>query len=390
MSVSSDITYVSKIKDYMFDLPMKIECDRRIGIIDSDLLDNGTRHPNLALMKISAFFKSNGNDVNLVKDYNEIDIYDVLILSKVFTYTKLNNFIFNKEIYIGGTGFSLSNYPDVDLPVQIEHCCPDYSLYDEYIAHKIKLGEKESKWRDYKEFSIGFITRGCFRKCEFCVNKKYDSAFKHADIAEFLDESRKRIYLWDDNFFAYPKWEEELDKLIETGKYFQFKQGLDIRLMTDYKAEKLSKCKYYGDFIFAFDNIEDADLIEKKLAIWRKYNKKNTKLYLFCAYDSQDANDIEKLFQRIEILFKYKCLPYVMRYQDYQNSEFREVYVNVTRWANQQNIVKKMSFREFCEREQELKVDQSKKCASLRSLNWFEEKYPEIASKYFNMKYSDY
>ena len=36
----------------------------KIGIIDADLLDNGTRHPNLALMKISGFMKSQGNDVS--------------------------------------------------------------------------------------------------------------------------------------------------------------------------------------------------------------------------------------------------------------------------------------------------------------------------------------
>ena len=30
----------------------------KIGIIDADLLDNGTRHPNLALMKISGYYKN--------------------------------------------------------------------------------------------------------------------------------------------------------------------------------------------------------------------------------------------------------------------------------------------------------------------------------------------
>ena len=29
----------------------------KIGLVDADLLDGGTRHPNLALLKIAGFFK---------------------------------------------------------------------------------------------------------------------------------------------------------------------------------------------------------------------------------------------------------------------------------------------------------------------------------------------
>lgn len=30
--------------------------DLKIGLVDADLLDNGTRHPNLALLKIAGLF----------------------------------------------------------------------------------------------------------------------------------------------------------------------------------------------------------------------------------------------------------------------------------------------------------------------------------------------
>lgn len=65
-----------------------------IGIIDADLLDNGTRHPNLALMKLSAFYKENGNNVNLIKNYSEIDNFDQLFLSKVFSFTNVPGICF--------------------------------------------------------------------------------------------------------------------------------------------------------------------------------------------------------------------------------------------------------------------------------------------------------
>ena len=389
MKVTKPISYISKIKEPMFKLPQQIAQDKRVGIIDADLLDNGTKHPNLALMKISQYYKNNGNNVKLISKYDDCCNYDILILARVFTFTKINNAVFENEIYIGGSGFEMENYKTTDLPYKIEHCMPDYSLYNEYIEDRVRRGDKESRWKDYKELSIGFLTRGCFRKCEFCINKKYNAAFKHSNLDEFLDVSRKRICLWDDNFLAYPKWEEELDRLKATGKYFQFKQGLDIRLLTKKSAEKFANSKYYGDFIFAFDHIKDAQLIDEKLALWRRHCEKGTKLYLFCAYDSQDDKDIEILFERIKILFKYKCLPFVMRYELYKESKFKDIYTTIARWANQPNIVKKMSFRQFCEREQELRKDQSTTCSSYRALTSFERDFPSLASKYFDLKYDD-
>ena len=32
----------------------------KIGLVDADLLCNGTRHPNLALLKIAGYFRDNG------------------------------------------------------------------------------------------------------------------------------------------------------------------------------------------------------------------------------------------------------------------------------------------------------------------------------------------
>ena len=96
--------------------------------------------------------------------------------------------------------------------------------------------------------------------------------------------------MWDDNFLAAPRdiWEPALKELIDSKRPFQFRQGLDERMLADspdgeLMAEMLSKCKYHGDFIFAFDNWRDREKIEKALKIWKKYNpKRSTKFYLFC------------------------------------------------------------------------------------------------------------
>lgn len=364
-----------------------MERKKKIGVIDADLLDNGTRHPNLALMKISGYFKSkaNGHDVKLLLYYSEIPNYDEVYVSKVFSFTKvpvdLDSF---SNVKIGGTGFFSDGGPN--LPDEIEHHMPDYNLYDEYIAREIAKGREPSNFADYIDYSIGFTTRGCFRKCNFCVNKKYDRVFRHSKVSEFLDPKRKGIYLWDDNFLGYSRWEEVLDELEATGKSFQFRQGLDIRLMTEKKAQRLSQVKYKGDFIFAFDHIKDKDIIEEKLRLWRNYCNKTTKLYILCGYDSQDQNDIINIFERIKVLMKYGCLPYIMRHENYLKSKYTKLYISIARWCNQPQFYKKMSFREFCEANQRYKKGEGIG-ATLKSLDDFEKDYPEIAKKYFDLKF---
>lgn len=361
---------------------------KNIGIIDADLLDHGTRHPNLALMKISGYYKEKNNQVTLLTKYSDIPNYDTVYISKVFSFTKTPDNIDNyKNIVKGGTGFDPEGI--ITLPEEIEHHKPDYNLYIDFINDEINKGKSRKYFTDYLDYSIGFTTRGCFRKCEFCVNKKYDKIFFHSPISEFLDSSRKGIYLWDDNFLGFADWEIILDELVATKKPFQFRQGLDLRLITDKKAERLSKVRYKGDMIFAFDHLEDRLIIEKKLKIWKKYSRKTTKLYVLSAYDSQDEKDIMSVFERIKIIMKHGCLPYIMRYEEYKNSKFKSMYTQIARWCNQPQFFKKKSFREFCEANQAYHKNKLSNCSAYQAMLDFEREFPEIAKEYFDLRYEE-
>lgn len=361
----------------------------KVGIIDADLMDNGTRHPNLALMKISGYYKEMGEDVKLIyKSYDEVTEYDRLFMSKVFNFTQVPEWVLElPNLEIGGTGFYEDHAPN--LPDEIEHHMPDYHLYDEWVKTQIDAGHSKQNYIDYTDFSIGFTTRGCFRKCSFCVNKKYDHVFRHSPVTEFFDETRPNIYLWDDNILGFPDWEEVIDELDATGRPYQFRQGVDLRLMTDRKAMRLNNAKWYGDFIFAFDHIEDRDLISDKVQLWKRYSTKVCKMYVLSGYDSQDAEDIRNVFERIKILMYYGALPYIMRYQEYVNSEFKGMYIQLARWCNQPSFFKKKSFRQYCEANQEYqyhgKMDTY--CASYQAMVDFEEKYPEIAAEYYDLRF---
>ncbi len=361
----------------------------RIGIIDADLLDNGTRHPNLALMKISGYYKELDNEVKLIESYDEdLKSYDKLFMSKVFSFTKVPQWVLDLDnIEIGGTGFFYEKAPD--LPCEIEHHKPDYNLYYEYVTRQIDNGHSRTKYADYLDYSIGFTTRGCFRKCEFCVNKKYDHAFRHSPVVEFYDESKPYIYLWDDNILAYPKWNEVLDELEATGKPFQFRQGIDLRLMTDEKAKRFTSTKYQGDFIFAFDHLSDREKIIDNVQLWKRYSPKVCKMYVLSAFESQDEVNIADVFERIRILMQYGSLPYIMRHENYKTSQYKSMYIELARWCNQPQFFKKKSFREFCVANQEYKKDQSSNCSAYQAMIDFEEKHPEIAKKYFDLKFEN-
>ncbi|MDR1781383.1 MAG: hypothetical protein LBR40_00055 [Bacilli bacterium] len=96
----------------------------KIGIIDADLIDGKTRHPNLALMKISKYFKDKNNQVELLLSYNQIKDYDLIFLSRVFTFTYVPKEVIEiKKVKYGGTGFCPDGDELHNLPYEIEHLC---------------------------------------------------------------------------------------------------------------------------------------------------------------------------------------------------------------------------------------------------------------------------
>ena len=388
----------------------------KIGIIDADLLGrNKHRFPNLVCEKLSGYWKSQGAKVQLLEDYDWPTDLDHIYIAKVFTDTPVPPIVdmiaqnpkLYPKVHVGGTGFYFDKAPN--LPYEIEHHMPDYHLYDEWIDKQVEKAENEAQkngrefkksrfmlqFKEYTDYSIGFVTRGCFRHCKFCVNQKYDRVFVHSPLDEFYDPTRKKICLLDDNFLGCPNWKDILLELIDTGKPFKFKQGLDERLLNEEKCELLFGANYDGDFTFAFDNYSDYDLIQKKLELISKYKiKQNVKFYVLVGFEGTDIVDIEHAFERVELLFKYGCLPYIMRYQNknespWKKSRYKGVYITLARWCNQPSFVKKMSFSEFCHANQRNHKNQEKLCSSMRALELLIKEKPEWKETYFDMKFGE-
>lgn len=379
-----------------------------IGIIDAEIIGK-TKHrfPNLCSMKLSSYHKAKGDTVILLTSYDDVEYFDKVYISKVFTKTPVPQEVLDMpNVEHGGTGFFYDKAPP--LPYEVEHAMPDYHLYDDWVNDKISQGVKRSEFAYYLDYSIGYLTRGCFRGCYYCVNRNCKKASAASPLSEFMDESRPKLCFLDDNFFAYPCWEELLQPVIESGKRFQFKQGLDERLLTKDKILKIETWKYDGEMIFAFDNIEDKKLIMSKLMLIRATIpqwSRELKFYVFCGCDKNGVydkdfweKDITDLFERIYILKTFNCKPYVMRLEDVYESEYNSFYACVAAWCNQPSLFKTFTFRLFCKcrgmrrdgykkykRDVEGYLrDIGVKGSEWRAMEFIESRFPQIAERYFD------
>lgn len=278
----------------------------RIGLIDVD----GHNFPNLALMKISAWHKSQGDTVEWCFPMSH---YDIVYQSKVFddTYSPDIEWIPNADKLIkGGTGYGLDN----TLPHEIEHIYPDYSIYPELT----------------KEKSFGYLTRGCPRHCPFCLvgDKEGLRSTKVANLSEFW-RGQKNIVLLDPNILACREHLDLLQQLVDSKSYVDFTQGLDIRLTNERNIAMLNEIKV-KQIHFAWDNAQD-DLKPyfekyKKLAKHKPHGRYGT---VYCL--TNFGSTMEENLYRIYTLRDLGYDPYVMIY-DKPNAP-REVRL-LQRWCN--------------------------------------------------------
>lgn len=202
----------------------------RVLLLDLDIITKRRPFPNLALMKLSAYHKARGNEVFL---NFPLCLPDLTFASCVFTWNARNTIGISPDASLGGSGIDLKT----ELPPEVEHIKPDYSLYAN------------------TNFSLGFTSRGCIRKCPWCLVPDKEGTIKPwAHIYEFWDHHHRKIVLLDNNLLASPNWKETLSELGKENVEVDFNQGLDIRLLDD---EKVSFLKGLRTRVlrFAFDDI---------------------------------------------------------------------------------------------------------------------------------------
>ncbi len=214
------------------------------------LIDVDSTIPNLALMKISAYHKSVGDEVGFSVTEPDKIYASVIFKKNRHLVDGLPIFYPNAEIDIGGSGYDLEK----KLPDCIESMSPDYDLYPECDRY------------------YGFTTRGCIRNCPFCIVPKKEGKFRQVykttfdalyNITGGYSGRFNKIEFLDNNILARPNWFFRLCKAVEGKFLVDFNQGLDIRLVDDDIAKAIAKLKPITKWKFAFDNIAYKDAVLK-------------------------------------------------------------------------------------------------------------------------------
>ena len=291
----------------------------RVAIHDGDCFQ--ARFPNLALMKIFAWHKSQGDSVEWYLDLAE-KYYDRVYSSKVFTFTGVDPSL-TKRAILGGTGYGLFD----SLPNEIENASPDYSLYPDF------------------KYALGFITRGCVRRCEWCVVPRKEGGIrwtgKHcADIAD----GRKGIVLLDNNFLAWDGSDFELEEIAFRKFRIDFNQGLDARLVTLANAKLLANVKWIKHTMrFSCDTPAMREHVKHAVGMIRGFGFKG---YFTCyVLVGENINDA---FETCEFLRGLKVDPFAQAFIDYTGRRTRtKEQKDFCHWVNKKSLFKSVAWRDF-------------------------------------------
>lgn len=285
------------------------------------LIDTDSKIPNLALMQISAYYKAKGDEVGF-----NISDPDKVYISCIFTKNRaqalgIAKFYPQAEIHLGGSGINWDW-----LPAEMQKVKPDYDLYP-------------------STYMEGFTTRGCIRNCPFCIVKEKEGKFQRwQHVSDFYDERFDTVMLLDNNILADKDWFFENTNFIIEHKLKVIENGMDIRLLDEEIAERLSKIKFVPTLHFAFDNMSDEKAVRRGIELLRNAGinlRQKVQFYVLVGYNTTEEQDK----YRCRLLKELGTNAFVM---PYQRTEWTK---KIARWANRKWLYWSMDIDEYKEKE---------------------------------------
>jgi len=235
----------------------------------------------------------------------------------VFTFTPEDPYL-NYDSVKGGTGYGIYE----NLPENVEHTCPDYSLYGQ-------------------TYSMGFLTRGCIRKCTWCfVPRKEGSIRAHADVEEFL--RHKDVVLLDNNVLAHPHGIAQIEKMARLNVRVDFNQGLDARLIDDATARMLGKLSWMTPLRLACDSLSMMPAIAKAVQHLRWNNVTPRRYFCYCL-----VKDVDEAIERVRFLKGIDVDPFAQPFIDESGTPPTAEQKAFARWVNHKAEFKSRTWEDY-------------------------------------------
>lgn len=285
-----------------------------------------SNHPNLALMKISAYHKSKGDSVEW---YTPFDQYDIVYMSKIFSFTEdcrqyMNN---AKKIVKGGTGYDIHSR----LPEEMECLVPDYSIYPS-IDNKT---------------AFGFLTRGCPNKCRWCVvPEKEGNIHPYMDVDQIAVDGRNKLVLMDNNVLACEYGLQQIQKIVEKRLRVDFNQALDARLVTEEIAMLLAKVRWLDFIRFGCDTPKQITECVRAMYLIDKYRERPANYLMYTMIDK----DIDEAYHRLSYFRAFKRVCIVAQpFRDINNPNqvIPQWQLDMARWSMRREIYKRCDFKDY-------------------------------------------
>lgn len=302
-----------------------------VGLIDIDR----TGFPNLALMKLSAWHKAQGDAVTLLRGDNwllTVLMFDRVYASAVFSWNREKaEALAALGVVVGGKGYQKGT----KLPPEVHAMRPDYALYG-------------------IDYGMGFLSRGCIRDCAFCsVPEEEGLPWLDQTIDGMLNHKRPFLVLMDNEFFWNVKWAiAQMETFTERGIDWCPSQGLDIRCTTPALCEALAASPFWNlhhtrrQITFAFDSVGIEKRYRQGVEMLLAAGIKGWQLqsFVLVGFDSTMEQDAH----RIAVIREYGIDPFVMVYRDNDTGKMADDphLRHFARWVNRR-LYKLCAFEDY-------------------------------------------
>ena len=312
----------------------------RIALIDTT--PKAKIYP-LSLLKIGAWRKEQGDTCRLYLDrLPKAGEFEEIWITTTFTFDIPHAQGIVKEaknragrVMVGGISATLLPDSFEQLGVEVhkgllpdaEKYSPDYSLLDAT-----------------PKYSISHTSRGCVRKCGFCMVHRLEPKFKNRKgWAEDIHPGTNKVLFFDNNWIAKKRSDLEYDVdvlkgLVSSGriKHIDFNQGLDARLMTESIADLLRGLPI-SPVRFAFDGMHEDGFYQRAVRMMSERGFRDFMTYVLYNFEDTPADFYYRLKASVFLAEKHCCSvgSFPMRYQPILQSDAGRDFVGAG-WVERQ------------------------------------------------------